>query len=440
MICSPFDGAALRADQSITTEIGEAMNSFVPSDTTAPAYWLPDDVWQRPAERSRVLILTTDAGSGHRSAAQAIEAAWQARYGESSDVRVVNPWHHPKCPAVLRVAERSYQKQITQTPELYQLQYGATDSRFLAYMINLGMTLLLQEAIAGLLADWPADIVVSTYPGFGLTVRAVCELRGYTIPHVTVVTDLATVHSMWFHATDALCLAPTQRVAQKALRHGLTPDQVRVVGLPVHPRFGQCPTDRRALREELGWAPDLPSVLVLGGGAGAGPIEDIASEIAGACPQAQMTLVAGHNARLKAQLEGRSWPIPTHIYGFTDQMPMLMHASDVLVTKAGGLSVSEGLACGLPLVIYAVVPGQETGNLAYVEECGAGVYAGSPRRVGDVLGRWMQPGSDALARYAASARAAGRADAADQAAAAIAEVLQAASAPRPMWAGLKAIV
>ena len=416
------------------------MNTAIHPDLVEPAHWLSHQAWKRPAEKSRVLVLTADAGSGHRSAALAIEAALHARFEASCEVRVVNPLHQPSSPGVLRLAERTYQQQITHTPELYHLQYGATDSRFLAYMLNLGMALLLQEAIAGLLTAWPADVVVSTYPAFGLVVRAACGACGYSIPHVTVVTDLATVHSMWFHVTDALCLVPTERVGQKALRHGLTSDQVRVIGLPIHPSFAQRPADHRALRETLGWAPDLPTVLVLGGGGGAGPIEGIAAEIAGACPQAQMALIAGHNERLRAQLESHAWPIPTHIYGFTDQMPALMHASDVLVTKAGGLSVSEGLACGLPMVIYAVVPGQETGNLAYVEACGAGVYAGTPCRVGEVLTHWMQPGNDALARHAAGAQAAGRADAADQVTGAIWDVLEGAMAPKPMWAGLFAMV
>ena len=416
------------------------MNATTHSRLTEPARWLPGRPRNEPAHRPRVLVLTADAGSGHRSAALAIEAALHERFAAACEVRVVNPLHQPSSPGVLRLAERTYERQIAHAPELYQIQYGATDSRFLAYMLNLGMTLLLQEAIAGLLATWPADVVVSTYPAFGLVVRAACGARGLSIPHISVVTDLATVHSTWFHVTDALCLVPTERVRQKALKHGLTPSQVKVVGLPVHPRFAQRPDNCRTLREALGWAPDRRTVLVLGGGGGMGPIEDIAMEIAGACPQVQMALITGRNERLRSKLESHTWPIPTHIYGFTDQMPALMHASDVLVTKAGGLSVSEGLACGLPMVIYTVVPGQETGNLAYVEASGAGVYAGTPQRVGEVLAQWTRSDSDALVRYTARAEAAGQANAAEQVAEAIWGVLESARIPKPMWADLFAMV
>jgi UDP-N-acetylglucosamine:LPS N-acetylglucosamine transferase len=102
--------------------------------------------------------------------------------------------------------------------------------------------------------------------------------------------------------------------------------------------------------------------------------------------------------------------------------------------------VSEGLACGLPMVIYAVVPGQETGNLAYVEEHGAGVYAPAPWRVGEILGSWMRPDNDMLARYAARAQAAGRADAADRVAQGVWDVLNGAMAHRTAWACLFAMV
>ena len=143
------------------------MNAETYSDRAEPPRWASGEMWKRPAKTARVLVLTADAGSGHRSAALAIEAALRARFSASCEVRVVNPLHQPSSPGVLRLAERAYQSQIAHTPELYHLQYGATDSRFLAYMINLGMTLLLQEAIGGLLAAWPADVVVSTYPGLG---------------------------------------------------------------------------------------------------------------------------------------------------------------------------------------------------------------------------------------------------------------------------------
>lgn len=362
----------------------------------------------------RVLILTSDAGSGHRSAARAIEAALTARYGEECHVTIINPLHLPEAPPILRFAERAYLDQIKYTPQLYHWQHDAMDMRFFAYLVRMGAGALLQDAFEALLDSHPVDVVVSVYPLFGKALTTIRKRRGWSIPHIVVVTDLVAVHKAWFEPTAELYLVPTDAVSAKALQSGLTSQQVRVTGLPVHPALAQKPADRRALRIQLGWDPERPAVLVLGAGAGLGKIPEIAAEIAKRCPHAQMALVAGHNKSLQERLASQSWAIPTKVYGFTEQMPSLMHAADVLVTKAGGLSVSEGLACGLPLVIHHVTPGQEEGNLAYVETRDAGVYAPTPKQVGDILARWLQPGNSEMAYYAANAREAGRPHAADR--------------------------
>ena len=139
------------------------MNALMRSAETEPARRRSLVQERHRDSAPRVLILTADAGSGHRSAALAIEAAIQMRYGATYQVKVVNPLHLPRSPGVLRFAERAYQTQITRAPELYQFQYEVTDSRFMGYMMNLGMTALLQRSIEDLLAVWPADVIVSTY-------------------------------------------------------------------------------------------------------------------------------------------------------------------------------------------------------------------------------------------------------------------------------------
>ncbi|MBC7241783.1 MAG: galactosyldiacylglycerol synthase [Anaerolineae bacterium] len=361
-----------------------------------------------------ILILTSDAGSGHRSASKAVATALQRQYGEQCRVKIINPFHLPKAPAVLRLAERAYLAQIKYTPQLYHFQFEATDTRFLGQLINLGATTLMREALLELLESTPADVVVSVYPIYGHTMATLRKRDGITIPHITVITDLVSVHSAWFEPEDTLCLVPTDAACEKGLRLHMEPYQIKVTGLPVHPDFAQPPADRAALRRSLGWDPERPTALVLAGGAGIGPLVEIAEQIAQRCPYAQTAVVTGKNKEAYEQLMERSWPIPTHVYGFTDQIPALMHASDVLVSRAGGLTVSEGLASGLPIIIYGIVPGQERGNLTYVETHEAGLYAEEPEDVGAVLERWLQPGSEERALYAMNAREAGKPRAAER--------------------------
>ncbi len=104
--------------------------------------------------------------------------------------------------------------------------------------------------------------------------------------------------------------------------------------------------------------------------------------------------------------------MPTRIAGYVDDMPLWMAAVDVLVTKAGPGTIAEALACGLPLVLSSFVPGQEMGNVSYVEENGVGVYRSEPNEIAALVGDWLEPGNPTLAAMRARAQALARPQAA----------------------------
>ena len=130
-------------------------------------------------------------------------------------------------------------------------------------------------------------------------------------------------------------------------------------------------------------------ILLVGGGEGMGPLEKIAHAINDSGLQASMAIVCGRNAKLKTTLETYQWNIPTHIYGFTRDMPNFMAAADILVTKAGPGTISEALIAGLPIIIYSRLPGQEDGNVFYVVNHKAGVWAPHPERVVAAIQEWI---------------------------------------------------
>jgi 1,2-diacylglycerol 3-beta-galactosyltransferase len=174
----------------------------------------------------------------------------------------------------------------------------------------------------------------------------------------------------------------------------LSADKVRVMGLPVADNFCQPPGDRQMLRRQLGWPADLPIILLVGGGEGMGPLEQNAEAIAESGLPAGLVVVAGRNQKLRLRLEARSWKIPTFVYGFVRNMPDLMSAADILVTKAGPGTITEALNAGLPIILYSRLPGQEDGNVAFVTSEGAGVWAPEPRQVVAAVRQWIcQPES-----------------------------------------------
>jgi UDP-N-acetylglucosamine:LPS N-acetylglucosamine transferase len=164
---------------------------------------------------------------------------------------------------------------------------------------------------------------------------------------------------------------------------------VVTTGIPVHPDFIAPRADAATLRRELGWRQDLPVLLLLGGGAGVGQLAAIAQALDAARLPLQLTVVAGTNADLADQLRARQWSIPTSIYGFVPLID-LIHAADIVATKAGGLTVSEALAASKPLLLHGLPSGQEEGNLRYVCSAGAGLWAPDAALLVRHVRRWLE--------------------------------------------------
>ncbi|RME90555.1 MAG: glycosyltransferase, partial [Anaerolineae bacterium] len=256
-----------------------------------------------------------------------------------------------------------------------------------------------------LIRNHPADLYVSVHPlANSFLLRALGNERP---PFVTVVTDLVTTHALWYDRRADLILLPTELARQRALAYGMAPERLRVVGQPIAERYAAPPGDKRALRRKLGWPEEGMIVLTVGGGEGMGPLGETARAIAASGLNLCLIVVAGRNEKLRAELEAEAWPIPTRIYGFTRQMPEFMRAADVLVTKAGPGTIAEAMAAGLPLILYARLPGQEDGNVVYVLRKRAGVWAPRPDRVVRTLRRWVENPA-ARARVAENSRRAAR--------------------------------
>jgi 1,2-diacylglycerol 3-beta-galactosyltransferase len=235
--------------------------------------------------------------------------------------------------------------------------------------------------------EHPADLLVSVHPlANSFFLKALGRSRP---PFVTVVTDMVSTHALWFDQRADLILVPTRMARERALLYDMSPNKVRVAGQPISERHcaGMC--DKTSLRENLGWTVDKFTVLLVGGGDGMGPLAETASAIDESGLDLNLVIVTGRNTRLKDYLESLSWENPTYIYGFTRDMPDFMRASDAIVTKAGPGTIAEALAASLPVILYAKLPGQEDGNVTYVEERGVGVWAPEPLNVVRTLTRWV---------------------------------------------------
>jgi 1,2-diacylglycerol 3-beta-galactosyltransferase len=362
---------------------------------------------QRP---TAVLILTADYGSGHRSAAQALATACTRYYQDEARVVVYNPLHHHSAPALLRRAEKLYLEEVQHAPTLYRLHYALTDLPITSLLADSSARQFLRSTMREVLSDHPADVIVSVFPFYSAAATAAYHDAPTRPGFISVVTDLGAVHRTWFTASDDYCAVPTEHAWDKALRSGMDPQRLRTTGIPVHPDFGTPRADQPTLRRDQRLHEDVFTVLLLGGGAGIGQLDMFADALAAAGLPIQLMIVAGRNAALAAQLRTRTWAIPVRVYEFVP-LADLMHAADVVATKAGGLTISEALAAGKPLLIHGTIPGQEEGNLRYILEQGAGLWAPDPPTLTDQIRRWLEQ-PDELRRFIEAARRIGRPDAA----------------------------
>lgn len=312
---------------------------------------------------------------------------------------------------------------MVRVPQAWGLGYRLSDGHRRARFITASAWPYVRKSLRSLVANHPCDMIVSVHPlATAPVLRVLGEQRQ---PFITVVTDLVTTHALWYHHRTDLCIVPTEAARQRGLVHGMQPERLQVIGLPVADRFCHPPADRAGLRQRMGWPQDRPLILLVGGGEGMGPLEKTAQAIAATCSPATLVIVTGRNENLKKRLDAHTWPIPTFVYGFVRAMPDFMAAADILVTKAGPGTICEALIAGLPMVLYSRLPGQEDGNVTYVVSEGAGLWAPRPEQIVSALQLWLnEPGRRMQA--AAACRRLARPSAARQIARLLAEKVGAA--------------
>lgn len=372
----------------------------------------------------RILILTADAGFGHRKAAEAIREALIRKHGRKCQVVIENPLQDPNIPELARQIETGYDGMVTDDPAIFQLAYSATDAPVVARLIQDVTTTVLNKAMSAIVETHAMDAIVTTHPAFTqAAIRAVHD-SGRTTPVSVVVTDLVNVHSLWFHREAALTFTPTGNVYRQALDAGLPKSDVHLTGLPVHPDFADEKRDATTLRKKLGWEPDILTALIIGS-ARTKETAGIARLLDRSGLALQIVAVSGNNLDIEHELRTTNWKGPVHVYGMVNNMAEMMHAADFVACKAGGLVVSESLACGQPLIIYEALPGQEIGNVKYVVENGAGTWSPGPIGVLTTAYQWLSGDQTELKQCRRAARHIGKARAAYDIAARVMRQLEA---------------
>lgn len=343
----------------------------------------------------RILIATAETGGGHRAMSAAIRAALQEEQPEV-EARVEDVFNLTPL-SIFERTTRLYGPCIRYAPWLYGFVYHL-GNRPAAVDALTWTQRPLAEKIAALIEQARPDVIVNTHPLANGPILDAAGAAARPVPVFASVSELVTVHRSWVDPRLTLLNTATTESFEYVRRWGALEDRVRCVGLPVHPRFARVADAPQAIRSSIGLDPRRTTALLVGGGEGAGGLEEVVREIDRARLPLQMIVVCGRNALLKERLEGAGLRTPARIYGFVKTMPELMRASDVVVTKGGPQTIAEALVVGRPVVVTQTLPGQEEGNGVFVESRGLGFGPASTRLLvdhiaqivtDDALREWM---------------------------------------------------
>jgi 1,2-diacylglycerol 3-beta-galactosyltransferase len=324
----------------------------------------------------RVLFLISDTGGGHRAGSQAIGAALDEIDGETRyEWRIDDIATH--CTFPLSQLGPAYSAALRFAPPIYGALFHATNGRRRYRTIVRFCEPLYRERLRDSFLMYRPDVIVSVHPLLNHAALRARADAGLRVPLITVITDLGRVHEGWLLPEADMTVVPAQEVFQRALDRGVPRERLRLLGHPVHPKFEDVSETKAEIRKGLGLPSDRPIALLMAGGEGGGKLLPTTLALAKSRLPFHLVVVTGRNAALKAKLEelAPQLPTPMTVLGFRNDVPELMRASDLLVTKAGPGAIAEASIAEVPVVVYDFVPGQERGNLDYVRTNGIGVVA-----------------------------------------------------------------
>lgn len=340
-----------------------------------------------------IAILSVSAGAGHVRAAEAIKAVAERDFPSYRAVHIDVMELVPKL--FRKIYADSYLKVVDRHPALWGYLYHTADKAkpdSTLTTLRQALERLNTRAFIKKLDELAPDFVICTHflPAQILS-RQIAKGR-FGKPVWVVVTDF-DVHALWVHPHLAGYCAAAEEIVWRMRDRGLADTRLEMTGIPIMPAFSQSlsPLSRATCASELGVRADVTTFLMMSGGFGVGAIDVLAERILSIPGDFQLIALAGKNEVLLNKLRDLAKRHPGRLFaqGFTRTIERVMVCADLAITKPGGLTTSECLAMGLPMLVVSPIPGQEERNSDYLLEHGAALKAhdaaGVEYRIRDLL-------------------------------------------------------
>lgn len=315
----------------------------------------------------KAIIFSVSIGSGHDLVAKAFQENLLEEI-PGSEVKIVDTFQYINS-VLHKVVVGSYMETLKFTPKVWGYLYDQAEDG--ERLVDLGQLFskVLSPRLEQLLKDFCPDVIIATHAFPTGIIAVLKEKMQSNIPLAAAVTDFH-VHSYWIHQGVDLYFIPAIDLAYPLLRSGIAEEKIKAIGIPIRRQF-TFSHDKIKAKAELGILSEAPTVLVMGGGLGLGRIEVIVREVLSE-DYFQVMVVAGQNKRLQEALNAINHP-KLKVFGFIENMAQVMVATDIVISKPGGVTTAEILAMQVPLVIYSSLPGQEDRNTEYLLNKGVAI-------------------------------------------------------------------
>jgi len=332
--------------------------------------------------KKRVLLLSEGFGSGHTQAAYALAMGLkqlspgiQARVIELGKFLnpVVGPW-----------IMSAYRKTVSKQPKLVGMMYRTQYHKSLNRFTQLALHRVFYTQTSQVISQLKPDLIVCTHPVPNAVVARLKRL-GLDVPLYTLITDY-DAHGTWTSPEVNQYFVSTPLVKKKLMSHGIPASRIEVTGIPVHPTFWHS-YDKQAIQQEFELK-NMPTVLIMGGGWGLlSDNNHIMEYMTRWRENIQLIFCVGSNEKVREKLLAEpDFQHPNiRVLGFTNDVSKLMDVSDLLITKPGGMTCTEGLSKGIPMLFYEPIPGQEEENCEYFIQHGFGEMLSST----ETIDRWF---------------------------------------------------
>lgn len=324
-------------------------------------------------QNKKILLTYITENSGHHRASNAIESGLKMLQ-PGVETMNINGFAYTN-PILEKVINTTYMGVIKRKPEVWEYLYDNPKVLKSVQGLRDAIHKFNSKKLKVLLEDFRPDAVVSTQAFPCGMIADYKKNLGLRLPLFGVLTDHAP-HSYWIFESIDYYIVPSEMSRAHFIKNGVSDGKIKIFGIPIEPKFARkC--DKEKIRRKIGLGAASPTILIMGGSQGLGPVEGIVNALEHLEISFQLIVVCGINKRLEKSLSRKKKKFRKKMFvmGHVNNVDELMDVSDLIVTKPGGLTTSEALSKDLPMIIIHPIPGQEAKNAEFLLQQGVAVKA-----------------------------------------------------------------